>query len=167
MAALCSCERFSTDGALSLNNPKGMTMSNRATEALHDVHTATNDVLKGYREMAQRAEPEIQAVIRRLTDMHQRHAAEQEAELVRLRDAGMEDASVQGTVNKVVVVLRDWLSTLDKDALPAVRMGEESVRDEYGKALEDSHVRGDPSVLALLTKQNDMIRREIARLPSG
>ena len=40
------------------------------------VHTATNDVLNGYREMSARAKPDIQAVIRRLTDRHEQHAAE-------------------------------------------------------------------------------------------
>jgi hypothetical protein len=74
-----------------------MTMSTRAIDAFHDIHTATNDVLKGYREMAARAEPEIQTVIHRLTDMHERHAAEQSAELAGLRDAGKDDSSLQGT----------------------------------------------------------------------
>jgi Domain of unknown function (DUF2383) len=90
-------------------------MSHRANDALHDIHTATNDVLKGYREMYARAEPDVQTVIRRLTDMHERHAAEQGAELARLREAGKGDTAVQGTVNKVVVILRDWLSGIDRD----------------------------------------------------
>lgn len=140
-------------------------MSTRATDALHDIHTATNDVLKGYREMSARAEPDIQSVIRRLTDMHERHAAEQAAELAALRDAGKDDSSLQGTLNKVVVILRDWVSDLDQDALPAVRKGEESLRDEYDKALRDVQVSGHSSVAALLTTQRDSIDGEIARLP--
>lgn len=142
-------------------------MSSRTIDALHDVHTATNDVLKGYKEMAARAEPEIQTVIHRLVAMHQRHAAEQEAELARLRDAGKDDTSIQGTVNKVVIVLRDWLSNLDRDALPAVRSGEESLRDEYNKALDDLQVRQDASVAAVLRTQCEAICTEIARLPAG
>ncbi len=141
-------------------------MTTRAIDALHDVHTATNDVLKGYREMAARAEPEIQTVIRRLSDMHQRHASEQGAELARLRDAGKDDSSLQGTVNKVVVILRDWLSNLDRDALPAVRQGEEALRDEYKKALKDLQAQ-DASVATLLQTQCDAIVSEIARLPKG
>ena len=54
---------------MSCANSKELTMSTQAIDALHDVHTATNDVLKGYREMSARAKPDIQAVIRRLTDM--------------------------------------------------------------------------------------------------
>ena len=142
-------------------------MSTHAIDALHDIHTATNDVLKGYREMEARAEPEIQTVIRRLTDLHQRHRAEQEAELMRLRDAGKDDTSVQGTVNKVVVILRDWLSHLDRDVLPAVRQGEESLRDEYKKALEDLQLRENPAVVALLKTQCESIGSEIARLPKA
>jgi dTDP-glucose pyrophosphorylase len=140
-------------------------MSNGATDALHDVHTATNDVLKGYREMSARAEPEIQSVIHRLIDMHERHAAEQEAELVRLRDAGTDDSSLQGTVNKVVVMVRDWVSDLDRDALPAVRDGEKSLRDKYVKALEDGPVSEHATVGALLKTQMAAITSEIARLP--
>ena len=140
-------------------------MSTRAIDALHDIHTATNDVLKGYREMSARAQPDILAVIRRLTDMHERHATEQASELVRLRDAGKDDSSLQGTVNKVVVIFRDWLSNLDRDVLPAVRQGEESLRDEYDKALRDEQVSRHPSVAALLKLQRDAINGEIARLP--
>lgn len=140
-------------------------MTTRAIDALHDVHTATNDVLKGYRELQARAEPDIAMVIKRLIDMHQRHASEQQAELARVREGQMDDSSVQGTVNKVVVILRDWLSDLDRDVLPAVRQGEESLASEYAKALEDPHVRQHPAVAALLKTQHTAIAGEIAKLP--
>jgi len=133
--------------------PASMSMNTLGIDALHDIHTVANDVLKGYGEMAARAQPEIQTVIQRLSDMHQRHASEQQAELVPLHDAGKDDTSLQGTVNKVVVILRDWLSELDGDVLPAVRQGEESLRDEYIKALEGLQSRDLPSVVALLRIQ--------------
>lgn len=140
-------------------------MTTRALDALHDIHTATNDVLQGYREMSARAEPDIVAVMRRLTELHTRHAAEQAAELVRQRVAGTGDTSLQGTVNKVVVIMRDWVSDLDRDALPAVRQGEASLRDEYVKALQAVPVSDHPSVAALLRTQMEAINREIALLP--
>jgi uncharacterized protein (TIGR02284 family) len=142
-------------------------MTTRAIDTLHDIHTATNDVLQGYREMTARAEPDIQATIRRLTTMHERHASEQSAELVRLRDADKDDSSIQGTVNKAVVILRDWLSTIDRDALPAVRDGEESLRKEYQEALQDRLVLAHPAVAAMLSKQMDDISAEITRLPQS
>ena len=104
-------------------------------------------------------------VIRRLTDLHERHAGEQAAALGRLREAAGDDTSVQGTVNKVVVILRDWVSNLDRDVLPAVRDGEESLRKEYTKALRDSGVGASPDVTRLLQTQASALDAEIARLP--
>lgn len=140
-------------------------MNTNAIEILHDIHTATNDVLQGYREMTARAEPEIQSVIRQLTDMHQQHASEQEFELARLRDSGKDDSSFQGTINKAVVIMRDWVSQLNHDVLPAVRQGEESLRDKYYKALEDDQLQGHPFVTGLLQRQLGSICTAIEQLP--
>ena len=140
-------------------------MSTLTTDSLHDVHTATNDVLKGYREMLARAQPDVQAVIHRLTQMHERHAAAQLAELTRMRETAQDDTSLQGTVNKVVVILRDWLSYVDRDVLPAVRDGEKSLRDEYTKALREGELATHGSVQALLKTQLAEIDTEISRLP--
>ncbi len=142
-------------------------MSSRELEALHDVHTATNDVLKGYGEMANRVEPEIAPIIRRLTEMHQRHAAEQQSELTRLRDAGSDDSSLQGTLNKAVVIVRDWVTDLDGGVLPAVRRGEESVAQHFKKAIDDFESPPSFSVMSLLKKQYDEIISETARLPKA
>lgn len=142
-------------------------MSHRTTDALHDVHTATNDVLKGYREMSARAEPEIQTVLARLIAMHEKHAAEQVAELELLRESVQDDSSIQGTVNKVVVILRDWLTDLDRDVLPAMRDGEEALRNEYGKALQNEQVSANAAVAQMLRAHMDAITTEIARLPKN
>jgi uncharacterized protein (TIGR02284 family) len=161
------CTRLCRIFAIKPAHPNGETMTTTAIDALHDVHTATNDVLKGYLEMAARAKPEIQLVIRRLSEMHERHAAEQEAELANMRDPGKDDSSLQGTVNKVVVILRDWLTHLDRDVMPAVREGEESLRKEYDKALHHERVSENSSVAELLLAQRQSISNEIARLPQN
>jgi uncharacterized protein (TIGR02284 family) len=140
-------------------------MRTSAIHALHDIHTATNDVLKGYREMAARAEPDIQAVIRRLVDLHEQHAAEQTTELAHAGDTGQDDTSLQGTLNKVVVILRDWVSDLDRDTLPAVRDGEEALRKEYLEALDEPAVASHLAIATLLRRQLAAISGEIARLP--
>jgi hypothetical protein len=147
------------------SSSSGDTMSNRPIETLHEIHTATNDILKGFREMTARAKPEIQTIIARLKEMHERHAVEQVAELERLRERERDDTSLQGTVNKVVVIVRDWLSDLDRDALPAVREGEESLYKEYDKALSLEFVPANSSVTELLKAQRDSIKIEITRLP--
>jgi hypothetical protein len=87
-------------------------------------------------------------VIRRLTEPHERHTAEQAGELLRLRDTETDDSSLQRTVNKVFVILRDWLADLDRDALPAVRSAEESPRDQYDKALQDGQLSRHPLFLS-------------------
>ena len=140
-------------------------MSDRVINALHDVHTANNDVLKGYREMSARAEPEIKGVIGRLTELHQRHAGELAAELTKMRASTTGDTSLQGTLNKAVVIVRDWVSDLDRDVLPNVRSGEESLRDEYLKSLRDVEVSSSPTVSTLLKAHIEAINAEISKLP--
>ena len=135
-------------------------------QALHKVHTATNDVLKGYREMLERSQADIRPVISRLIYLHEQHAAEQIAELARFGDAGREDTSFQGTVNKTVVIVRDWISNLDRGALPSVRQGEEALRDEYTKVLQDEGVSGDSAVAMLLKSQVSALNSAIASLPT-
>lgn len=68
-------------------------------------------------------------------------------------------------MNKVVVILRDWLTDVDRDVLPAVRACEKSLRDEYEKALTDELVSDAPFVAALLKTQAEEVSAEIARLP--
>lgn len=140
-------------------------MTASAIDTLLHIHTATHDVLKGYREMVARAKPDVESVIRGLTLMHERHAAEQHAELLRLHEAHKDGSSFQGTMNKVVVILRDWLSNVDRDVLPAVRDGEESLRDEYDKALRDEAASDAQSISALLRTQRGEISDQIALLP--
>ena len=52
-------------GATGTVGATGATGTVGATTALHDLHTSTNDVLKGYREMSARAKPEIQTKLMR------------------------------------------------------------------------------------------------------
>ena len=139
-------------------------MTARAISALHDIHTATNDVLKGYGELEKRAQPDIQAVIRRLSDLHRKHAAEQQAELLRLQEAVQDDTSMQGTLNKVVVMVRDWVSDLDHEVLPAVRDGEESLSQTYKNQVAGLDATKDHDVIALLSAQHAAISEQIVLL---
>lgn len=144
-----------------------MTMidSTAATAALQDVHTATNDVLEGYREMARRAQPDVRPVIDRLVALHQRHAGEQAALLAPRSGAEVGDTSLQGTVNKAVVIVRGWFTDIDRGTLPAVRKGEQSLRETYERALRDGDVPADHAAATLLRTQLADLEREIAALP--
>ena len=136
-----------------------------ATDALQDVHTATNDVLAGYREMASRAQPDVQPVIGQLIALHQRHADAQAALLSRSPEGAVGDTSLQGTVNKAVVVVRDWFTDIDRDTLPAVRKGEQALRDTCADALRDAQLLPDDAVAMLLRTQLAELDRAILGLP--
>ena len=146
---------------------KGQEMTTDARQTLHDVHTATQDVLKGYRTMLERAEPEIRPTVQALTDLHSRHAQEQEREMHRLGESTADDTSFQGTVNKAAVIVRDWVTGLDRDALSAVRQGEEAIRDRYVEALDELDVGATGATRILLTRQHADICDQIARLPKS
>jgi hypothetical protein len=146
--------------------PQEMTMTTPAIDALHEVHTATNDVLTGYREMSARAQPEVAPVIKRLTALHERHAAQQAAVLLSLRDPARDDTSLQGTLNKAVVVVRDWLSDIDREVLPAVRRGEAALRDDYLKALRVEAASSHDAIGPMLRAQLLDIDSEIGLLPA-
>jgi hypothetical protein len=134
-------------------------------ETLQDIHTATNDVLKGYREMSARAQADIAPVVSRLVALHERHADEQAALLAGSPEAEIGDTSLQGAVNKAVVVMRDWLSDLDRDALPAVRKGEEALREKYADALKELDTSAQAPIAALLRSQMSAVEGAIADLP--
>lgn len=136
-----------------------------ATDVLQDVHTATNDALEGYREMSSRARPDIEPTIGRLVELHERHAAEQAALLSADHDADVGDTSVQGSVNKAVVIVRDWFTGLDRDTLPAVRQGEEALLGKYTKALADGGLTGQSRITSLLREQMSEIEQVISHLP--
>jgi len=142
-------------------------MNADARQSLHDVHTATQDVLKGYRTMLERAEPEIRPTVQALTDLHHRHAQEQEREIHRLGESAGDDTSFQGTVNKAAVIVRDWVTGLDRDALSAVRQGEEALRDRYVEAMDEMGAGATGTTRSLLTQQHADICNQIAKLPKS
>lgn len=140
-------------------------MTTSSIDELHDIHTATHDILKGYSELLARAEPAVQGLILRLTELHEKHAEEQAAELVRLQESVEGHKSAMGTVNKWVVILRHLFTDIDRDVLPAVRDGEKFLLSQYDDALNSIHESDRPYIGSLLKVQRDQIQVEISRLP--
>lgn len=139
-------------------------MASASQDALHQVHTATNDVLEGYRTMLERAEPEIRATISDLTEMHSRHTTDLDARLSAIGHSGDDDTSFRGTVNTVAVTLRDWITGLDEGSLDAVERGEKALLDIYEDALKDWSAGDDPETETLITAQHRDIESGIAKL---
>lgn len=142
-------------------------MSKTVFEALHQVHTATNDVIEGYDTMLERAEPEIVATLADLTELHRRHASEQFRRLEELGQDPDEDTSLRGTMNSVVVTLRDWVTGLGEGSLDAVERGERALRDIYDDAMDNWPAAGDRETLVLLERQSRDIGDQIDRLQSS
>lgn len=142
-------------------------MTTLAIDALHDIHTATHDILKGYREMLARAEPDVEGLILRLTEIHEKHAEVQAAELARLQESAEGDKSAMGTVNKWVAILRDLFTDIDRDVLPAVREGENFLLSQYNDALSSMRESDRPYIASMLKLQRDQIQAEMSRLPQG
>ena len=139
-------------------------MSKSLREALHDVHTATNDVLEGYATMLGRAEPEIVGIVGDLKAMHERHAEAQRELLARMGQDDEEDTSLRGTMNTVAVTVRDWITGLDEGSLSAVERGETALGDIYTDAIEDLTETRDPAVRDLLDSQRAEIGTRIEGL---
>lgn len=141
-------------------------MSDTPRAALHQARTGITDVLEGYETLADRAEPQIRPVIDDLRTLHQRHATDLDRRLSGLGEATDAHASIQGTVNKVVVTLRDWVSTLDDDVLAFIRDGEERLADIYRDALTGWSAGDDTETARLLEDQRREIEEKARQLPA-
>lgn len=142
-------------------------MADADLSALQRVHTGTKDVLAGYETLEDRAEPEIQSVVQDLKSMHQRHASDLERRLASLGEPSDDGKSIQGTVNQATVTLRDWVTTLDEDALSFVRDGEEQLMEIYDKAIQNLSADGDPETGSVLKSQYDEIGSKVRQLPES
>ena len=141
-------------------------MANTPKSGLHQALTATNDVLTGYETMLERAEPEIVSILTDLTAMHRRHASALEQRLNALGDSGEDDSSLRGTMNAVVVTLRDWVTDLDEGSLNAVQRGEKALMDIYDDAMSDWSASDDAETAALLDVQYQEIGEQVDHLES-
>ena len=133
-----------------------------ATKLLHAVNAGIQDVLKGYESLKERAEAEIQGVARDLDAMHRRHAGEIGARLATLGEDA-DDGTLRGTINQAVTAVRDWVGSLDADALAFVRKGEELCLANYEAALEEDAVL-DPTDRQMIERQAGEIRTKVAAL---
>jgi len=139
-------------------------MVNTPLDALHQSHTATNDVLNGYDTMLDRAEPEIKPVLTDLAAMHRDHAAALKGRLHALGDDGEGDTSFRGTMNSLAVTMRDWVADLDEGSLDAVQRGEKALLDIYDDALAGWSSVDDPDTATLLDTQYQEIGAKISEL---
>lgn len=142
-------------------------MTANPRDALDQVHTAVKDVLAGYDTLLQRAEPDIRPTVQEFATMHERHASELANRLGQMGDAPDGDASIRGSVNKAAVTIRDWVSTLDENALSFVRDGEERLANIYDDALQDWSPDQDLETSGILNRQWKEVTTMTERLPAA
>ena len=129
--------------------------------ALQNVNAGIQDVLSGYETLKEQGRPGILPLIRELEALHTRHAAEIASLLGTLGEAVVE-GMIQGIVNTASTTLRDWIGSLDADALSFVRRGEEMLLSTYETELESWDDDSGQQERQLLMAQVAEIRSQIA-----
>ena len=126
------------------------------------VHTRVLDVIRGYEELAERAEPDLRPLAERMLALHRAH---HEALHVMLEERGhppSDRGSVMSLVQENVMRVRSWFDDMDRELIPRIREGEEQLIELYDEAIaagpEGDRDRG------LLADQRAALAREVARM---
>jgi uncharacterized protein (TIGR02284 family) len=151
-----------TDMSHPLPYPTPDLQGDTTRRALSDIATTLADAIKGYEEMATRAEPDLASVVERLLALHRTHAAEVAEELARLGGQPEKAGSLMGTVHAAVATARDWLDKLDASAIGAILSGEERILDDYAAAIDT--VGGQSDCGQLLTRQRTALNSHVRAL---
>ncbi len=129
-----------------------------AWDAVTDARTRTLDALEGFKKMAEHAEPEFAPIVAAYVELHTRHGEELTRMLV---DAGVPpdgDASLMGSVNRVVVATRAMVDDIDADVLKQIHSGERHVMAAYQGALAaDLPLEASDRVAGLLAELRELI----------
>jgi len=139
-------------------------MADTSIQALHKVHTATNDVLARYVTVIDRAQPRMVPVIADLAALHRVHAAALQAHLHTLGHDGQNDTLLRGKVHTVAVTVRDSAAGLEEGTLTSVERGERALQGVYDDAISYLCVAQDRGTTALLEAQYREIGKKIDRL---
>ncbi len=112
-----------------------LTSTTETLESIEKLHTRLVDVIHGFDEALERAEPDVRESLRLLRDQHVCDADE----IGSLLRAFHGDASKQGswmsTVQKAVIHVRAWVTGIGEGVLPAVARGEQSLLECYDEAI--------------------------------
>lgn len=126
------------------------------------VHARVLDVIRGYDELIERAEPELEPLARRMATLHRTH---HESLHVMLESRGHppdDGGSFMGLVQENVIRVRSWLDDLDHEVVPRIRKGEEQLIELYDEAIEAAPA-GERD-RALLEEQRGELAAETQRM---
>ena len=100
------------------------------------VHTRVIDVIHGYEELVERAEPDLRPLAERMLALHRAHHGGLHAMLAERGHQPDDEGSFMSLVQENVMRVRSWVDSMDRDLIPRIRKGEESLMELYDEAIE-------------------------------
>ena len=129
------------------------------------VHTRVLDVIHGYEELVERAEPDLKPLAERMLALHRSHHGELHLMLEERGHPPDDRGSFMSLVQENVMRVRSWFDDMDRALVPRIREGEQSLIELYDEAIEAGPA-GDRD-RATLEAQRASLRAEVAAMPQG
>lgn len=129
--------------------------TDRDDRALAKVHTRVIDVIAGYEELVERAEPELRPLATTMLDLHRRHEQTLGQMLREHGHASDDEGSFMSIVQENVIRVRSWVDDLDAGVIPRIREGEEQLVELYDDAIASAAGRA-PEREALTAQRADL-----------
>lgn len=126
------------------------------------VHTRVVDVIRGYQELVERAEPDLRPTAERMLNLHRSHQESLHVMLEARGHAPDGDGSFMGLMQEGVIRARSWVDDLDRETLPRIAEGERQLMELYDDAAGRAPA-GDRD-RALLEAQRREIEEEVERM---
>ena len=107
-------------------------------DQLASLHTAAIDARNGYREALEKADGHgLSSLFGELASLHEKHADELAALLVKRGQKSNDDGSFMSLVHETIMDVRSLIGGLDKSVLPGLIDGEKRNRAKYDDALKE------------------------------
>ena len=126
------------------------------------VHTRVLDVIRGYEQLVERAEPDLRPLAARMLALHRAHHGELHLMLEGRGHAPDDSGSFMSLVQENVMRVRSWFDDMDRELIPRIREGEESLVEIYDEAIDAAPAGGGDR--AVLERQKADLRAEIVAM---
>lgn len=120
-----------------LDDPRADAVDDHQADALIALSDRTQDSVKGYAKMVEKAEPAFRDTAERFHALHVAHGTELARMLGDLGIAADADGTMIGTVNQAVVTFRAFFDDIDEDVMDQIRSGEDWVLKAFDAAIAE------------------------------
>ena len=126
------------------------------------VHTRVLDVIRGYEELVERAEPDLRPLAERMLALHRADHEGLHALLAARGHAPDDGGSLMSLVQENVIRVRSWFDDMDRDLIPRIREGEQSLIEIYDEAIAAAPADGEDR--ATLESQRARLSEAVAAM---